>query len=82
MPQIKLQNSDGQEHRIIAPAVFGLGVAKETDTCVVKMFSTCQEETDRFVVATVRYLFENHTEVFAEEIRKLIRESLFSERKS
>ena len=73
MPQVKVQDSDGREQIIIAPAVIGLGIAKETDTYVVKIVATTQEEADKLVVATVKYLFENHSKVFSEEILKIIR---------
>lgn len=75
MPTVKIQDSDGKEQMIIAPAVIGLGIAGDTYTA--KIVATTQEEADKVVQATIKYFYDNHADVFTREIIKMIRKSFF-----
>lgn len=79
MPTVKIQDSDGKEQMIIAPAVIGLGIAKDTYTA--KIVATTQEEADKVVRATIKYFLDEHTGVFAEEVRRMIEFGMYGGQK-
>lgn len=67
MPTVKIQDSDGKEQMIIAPAVIGLGIAKDTYTA--KIVATDPKEVDRVVRATIKYFFDQYRDQLEEAVQ-------------
>lgn len=80
MPTVKIQDSDGKEQMIIAPAVIGLGIARDTYTA--KIVATTKEESDKVVRATIKYFVDNHLDIFVEEVNQMLQVAMYGVEKT